>query len=140
MSIKNVCIVIGPCLMHSEVASIKDLVFSQKIINVTYTIFKQFDNIFGSKKERLLALRKSAKSFSRAEMEDRLGRNESKINDPNLKEATLTPSQEVVIKQSQKKQESKTKPSPEIEDHKLKLFHKMSSRMKEQMLQDDKNE
>jgi hypothetical protein len=29
-------------------------------------IFKEFDNIFGNKKERILALRRSAKRYSRA--------------------------------------------------------------------------
>ena len=66
MNVKNISIVIGPCLMHSEVSSIKDLVYSQKIIAVTLIIFKEFDNIFGNKKERILALRRSAKRYSRA--------------------------------------------------------------------------
>lgn len=61
MNVKNISIVIGPCLMHSEVSSIKDLVYSQKIIAVTLVIFKEFDNIFGNKKERVLAVRRSAK-------------------------------------------------------------------------------
>jgi|LakMenEpi03Aug12_release.lakeMendotaPanAssembly.Ray.scaffolds.fasta_scaffold2198632_1 hypothetical protein len=66
MNVKNISIVIGPCLMHSEVSSIKDLVYSQKIIAVMLIIFKEFDNIFGNKKERILALRRSAKRYSRA--------------------------------------------------------------------------
>lgn len=97
MSLKNVCIVMGPCIMHSEIASIKDLVYSQKIIVATLLIFQQFDTIFGSKKERMLALRKSAKSFNRAQMSDRLGRNESKINDPNFIAFDLTPSQVTIV-------------------------------------------
>jgi len=52
--------------MHSEVSSIKDLFYSQKIIAVMLVIFKEFDTIFGNKKERVLALRKSAKDFNRA--------------------------------------------------------------------------
>ena len=40
MNVKNISIVIGPCLMHSEVSSIKDLIYSQKIIAVTLIIFK----------------------------------------------------------------------------------------------------
>jgi hypothetical protein len=41
---------------------------------VILTIFKEFDVIFGSKKERMQALRKSAKDFNRAYLEERLGR------------------------------------------------------------------
>ncbi len=74
MNIKNISIVIGPCLMRSEVPSFKDLIYSQKIIVVILTIFKEFDVIFGSKKERMQALRKSAKDFNRAYLEERLGR------------------------------------------------------------------
>jgi hypothetical protein len=52
MSLKNICIVLGPCLMRAEVASIKDLVYSQKVIVVTSLIFKEFGNIFGNKRQR----------------------------------------------------------------------------------------
>lgn len=40
MGLNNVCIISGPCLMRSEVSSIKDLVYSQKIIAVMMVIFK----------------------------------------------------------------------------------------------------
>lgn len=40
MSVKNISIVIGPCLMRSEMPSIKDLIYSQKTIVVMLTIFK----------------------------------------------------------------------------------------------------
>ena len=66
MNVKNISIVIGPCLMHSEVSSIRDLVYSQKIISVMLIIFKEFDVIFGNKKERKQALRKSAENYGRA--------------------------------------------------------------------------
>jgi hypothetical protein len=40
MSLNNVCIVIGPCIMRSEVASLKDILYSQKIIGIMSVIFK----------------------------------------------------------------------------------------------------
>lgn len=52
--------------MRSEVSSIRDLIYSQKIIGVMLVIFKEIDAIFGNKKERMQALRKSAKDFNRA--------------------------------------------------------------------------
>lgn len=52
MNEENLSIVIGPCLMRSEIASMKDLAYAQRIINVTIIIFKDFEEIFGTKKER----------------------------------------------------------------------------------------
>ena len=42
MNEENLSIVIGPCLMRSEVASMKDLAYAQRIISVTIIIFKYF--------------------------------------------------------------------------------------------------
>ena len=42
MNEESLSIVIGPCLMRSEIASMKDLTYAQKIINVTKSIFKYF--------------------------------------------------------------------------------------------------
>lgn len=40
MGINNICIVFGPCLMKSEIASIKDLIYAKKIIVVTNIIYE----------------------------------------------------------------------------------------------------
>jgi hypothetical protein len=40
MSENNLCIVFGPCLMRSEVASIKELIYAKKVIVVTSILFK----------------------------------------------------------------------------------------------------
>lgn len=98
MGLKNICIVLGPCLMWAKVSSIKDLVYSQKIIAVISIIFKELISIFGSKKERELSLRKSAKEFNRAYLEERLGMFESKVNCNELKPCELTTSQMEVIR------------------------------------------
>lgn len=42
MNQKNLCIVLGPCLMYAKVPSFKDLAFSQKIISVVSIIFRKF--------------------------------------------------------------------------------------------------
>lgn len=74
MSLKNICIVLAPCIMRAEVISIKDIIYSQKAIMVTSIIFREFDNIFGDKKARQQSIRTSAKHFSKMYLEDRLGR------------------------------------------------------------------
>ena len=42
MSLNNLCIVFGPCLMRSEVSSIKDLIYAKKIIVLTNVFFIEF--------------------------------------------------------------------------------------------------
>ena len=59
MTENNVCIVVGPCLMRSETASLKDIADAKKVINITLILFQDFDDLFGSKKERTQLIRKS---------------------------------------------------------------------------------
>ena len=40
MGENNLCIVFGPCLMRSEVASMRELIYAKKVIVVTSIIFK----------------------------------------------------------------------------------------------------
>jgi hypothetical protein len=49
MNEKNLCIVLGPCLMYSKVPSMKDLIYSQKVIIVVSIIFRRYEAIFGNK-------------------------------------------------------------------------------------------
>ena len=74
MGLKNICIVLAPCIMRAEVISVKDILYSQKAILVTSIIFKEFVNIFGNKKKREALIRISAKNSHLNYLEDRLGR------------------------------------------------------------------
>lgn len=47
--------------MHSEVPSMKDLVFTKKSINAATIIFKDFEKIFGNTHQRMILIRKSIK-------------------------------------------------------------------------------
>jgi hypothetical protein len=62
MSLKNICIVLAPCIMRAEVITVKDIIYSQKAIIVTSIIFKEFSNIFGNKRQRQATIRISAKN------------------------------------------------------------------------------
>jgi hypothetical protein len=73
MNQKNLCIVLGPCLMYSKVPSIKDLVYSHKIISVVLIIFRKFSAIFGDKKQREALKRSSYRDYKRASIKEKLG-------------------------------------------------------------------
>jgi hypothetical protein len=47
--------------MRSQVASLKDLAYASKIVNVMKIVFKDFEMIFGSKKERMNLIRCSVR-------------------------------------------------------------------------------
>ena len=110
MSLKNICIVLAPCIMRAEVISIKDLVYSQKIILVTSIIFREFTVIFGNKKQREEAIRQTSKDYNKIYLEDRLGRYENNIGDESLKPASLTNSQSEVLEESRRSEDEGEEP------------------------------
>lgn len=52
MHMRNIAIVMGPCLMHAKTQSIKEIQYAPKINNATMVMLDHFDLIFGNKKER----------------------------------------------------------------------------------------
>jgi hypothetical protein len=74
MGINNLCIVFGPCLMRSAVASIMDLLYAKKIIVATNTIYNEFQNIFGDRVSQLKIKRNSYKEYRISEMKERQSR------------------------------------------------------------------
>lgn len=103
MGLKNICIVLAPCIMRAEVITVKDIIYSQKAIMVTSIIFREFANIFGNKKQRQATIRISAKNSHLNYLEDRLG-------DVELKPVSLTTSQNEVIMESKKEEEEEFLP------------------------------
>lgn len=51
--------------MRSEIASLKDIADAKKVINITLILFQDFDDLFGSKKERTQLIRKSVQMQER---------------------------------------------------------------------------
>lgn len=133
MSLKNICIVLSPCIMRAEVISIKDLVYSQKIILVTSIIFREFNIIFGNKKQREEAIRQTSKDYNKIYLEDRLGRYENNIGDESLKPASLTNSQSEVLEESRRSEDEGEDPMESYQrrlERKETLCKKISDVMK----------
>lgn len=73
MGENNLCIVFGPCLMRSREASLKDLLYAKKIIVVLSCIYRQFEAIFGGKREQNSLKRRSYREYKRESMKEKLG-------------------------------------------------------------------
>lgn len=73
MTENSICIVIGPCLMRSETASLKDITDAKKVISITLILFQDFDELFGSKKERTQLIRRRVQMQERQSLKQRLG-------------------------------------------------------------------
>jgi hypothetical protein len=71
MTETNLCIVFGPCLMHSEVSSIRELLYAKKVIVVTSILFKQFETIFGNEGEQTNLRRNSYEEYRKEESRHR---------------------------------------------------------------------
>ena len=59
MNYQNVAICFAPCLMHSEVPSIQDLIYAGKSVAVVKATLEHFEEIFGDKKKQRQSYRKS---------------------------------------------------------------------------------